>query len=224
MNDDDLRDCMRAEFAQVKLAARMEDVVARGRRLRRGRTLPALGAGTGTVAAVLALTFSLAGAGGPANPSTHAVLTAWSVKSGPPGTVTLTIRDQPVSKPDQVKMREALRAAGVRAVVQTRAPRACQTIAAPELVTVSRHDGVITVKFKLGRLAQQPTIAVILPVIEIVRGRQQIVRLRPGMEQVPGAVGKELHRPVQQTIIKLGLAAPLVGLLTPDCRAGRGGA
>ena len=81
MTDDDLLESIRSQFADVRLGAPLDEVLARGRELRRnGRWLPAMGAGAGTFATVAALTFATAG-GGQA-PMLHASLTAWAVSPG----------------------------------------------------------------------------------------------------------------------------------------------
>jgi hypothetical protein len=162
MTDDDLLlETVRAEFAHVRLDAPVEDVLARGARLRRRRAVPALG--TGTLAAVAALTFGL-GATTPGG-ATPATLTAWSVTTGPGHTVNLTIRDQRLSGPERAKLRKALQAAGVPAVVETRPPRICRLALSPvpRLFTFSRHHGRLTFNIKLGQLPKRAQIAVVLP-------------------------------------------------------------
>ena len=187
-DDDDLLDTMRSEFAHVKLGASMDDVVARGRRLRRRRAWSALGAGTGSAAAVIALTFSLAGPGALPGNTTHVTLAAWSVTVGPRGTVKLTIRNLREARHDQARMREALRAAGVPAVVQTGLARGCRPTETIQQAIILRHDGTITFKIEPGKLPKGARRALVIPAIEVHQSAGSghstvIVRLAPAAER-----------------------------------------
>lgn len=182
MSDDDLLQTVRTQFTDVRLDARVEDVMARGRQLRRRRTWPALGAGTGAVTAVVALTFGLATSGvGPG--STHVVLDAWSVVSKPDGTVSVTIRDQRESGQDRARLRKALRQAGVPAVVQTALPGGCHTVSSPQPIQVSRHRGAITAIIELGRLPKRAQLVVVVPAVVVTyksaSGGRTEVRIPP---------------------------------------------
>lgn len=162
LNDEDLLASMRDEFANVRLGAPVEDVLARGRQLRRRRTWPVLGAGTGSVAAVVALTFSLAVSGaGPRG--AHVVLDAWSVISKPDGTVSLTIRDQAESGRDRARLGRALRAAGVPAVVRAGLPRGCGRSVEVQRIKIPRHPGTVRFYLKPGRLPHGMRIAIVIP-------------------------------------------------------------
>ena len=187
-DDDDLLDTMRSEFAHVKLGASMDDVVARGRRLRRRRAWSALGAGTGSVAAVIALTFSLAGPNALSGNPTHVTLAAWSVTVGPRGTVKLTIRNLREARHDQARLREALRAAGVPDVVQTGLARGCRPTETIQQGIVLRHAGTITFKIEPGKLPKGAQGALLIPTIEVQQSARSgrptvIVRLAPAAER-----------------------------------------
>jgi hypothetical protein len=163
-DDDDVLERMRAEFANVRLGAPIQDVVARGRRLRRWR-LSALGAGAGagTVVAVVALTFGLAAPGAQPGNATRAVLTGWSVTSGPGGTVNLTIRNLGESRHDRARVQEALRAAGVLAVVQDEPLDGCRAVAAERAVKVSREHGTVTFKIEPEKLPKRVRVTIVIP-------------------------------------------------------------
>jgi hypothetical protein len=164
LNDENVLESMRDELAHVRLSAPVDDVLARGRRLRRRRTLPALGAGAGTVAAVVALTFSLGAPGAGSGHSTHATLDAWTVVSKPGGTVSLTIRDERESSQVRAGLQRALRQAGVSAVVEASAPRGCGALAAmSKAIMVTRHHHAVTASITVGKLPKRARVAVLVP-------------------------------------------------------------
>jgi len=181
--DDDLLESMRDELTDVRLSTSVEDVMARGRQLRRRRSWPVLGAGTGTVAAVLALAFSLAAPG--AEPgSRHVVLDAWSVVSKPNGTVSLTIRDQRESGPERARLGKVLRAAGVAAVVRSGLPRDCHpAVTVQRGIMISRRGGIVHVTFKAGKLPKDVQVVVVIPGVVVSQGsgpsRRVEVRVPP---------------------------------------------
>ncbi|HYK31254.1 MAG TPA: hypothetical protein VEV63_04800 [Streptosporangiaceae bacterium] len=199
LSDDALLEGMRDEFAHVRLGAAVEDVVARGRQLRRRRAWPVLGAGTGTVAAVVALTFSLAASGaGPRG--AHVVLDAWSVTSKPDGTVSLTIRDQPESGQDRARLGRALRAAGVPAVVRTGLPSGCHPSVEVRRIKISRHRGAVTWYLRPGKLAHGIRVVIVIPAVTVSRGTGSGRRVE--LWEAPGAArrvheieraGRKLH-------------------------------
>jgi hypothetical protein len=170
LSDDALLEGMKDEFARVRLGAPVEDVVTRGRQLRRRRAWPVLGAGTGTAAAVAALAFGLAAPGGGPG-STHVALDAWSVVSKPDGTVSLTIRDQRESSHDRARLGKVLRAAGVAAVVRSGLPRGCHAAVVVERsIMISRHAGIVHVTFKVGKLPKNVQVVVVIPAVVVSQG------------------------------------------------------
>ncbi|HEY3734052.1 MAG TPA: hypothetical protein VGL63_09060 [Streptosporangiaceae bacterium] len=123
MSDDDLLQTVREEFAQVRLTAPVDQILARGQALRRRhRLVSSLGAAAGTAGLAAALTVGLVSS----SAITASAEAAWSVKSGPGHTVSLTIRDQPQSRPDGLRLVKALRAVGVSAVVRATLPGRCR--------------------------------------------------------------------------------------------------
>ena len=192
LSDDALLEGMRDEFAHVRLGASVEDVLARGRQLRRRRNWPVLGAGSGTVAAVVALAFSLATPGAASGDGTHAVLDAWSVVSKPDGTVSLTIRAQRESVPDRARLARALRQAGVPAVVQTGVPFRClPTVKIQPGITISRHPSAVTFYFKRGKLPKGIRIAIVIPAVEVRQGSGSVRRVE--VWAPPGAT-RRVHK------------------------------
>lgn len=222
-DDNDLLETMKAEFAHVRLSAPMEDVVARGRRLRRWRTWSTLGAGTGSVAAVLALTFSLAAPSALPGNTTHATLAAWSVTVGPRGTVNLTIRNLRGARHDQARLRTALRDAGVPAVVQTGLPRGCrQTETIQQAIVMLRHDGTVIFKIEPGKLPKRAQVAIVIPAVEVHltsgSGRRAVVvRVAPATERQLAQVRKRGsgQRPLPQIVVLGPLCVPTAASKAP---------
>jgi hypothetical protein len=180
MNDDDLLSNLRARFADVRLGAPLDDVLARGRRYRRERRLlPAIGAGTGTVAAVVALVAGLT-LPGAAPATSRAVLTDWSVSTGPHHTVTVVIRDRGESRQARIGLTRALHAAGVPAIVRTRQPaRACALrfgVTRPATVIKASQVPVAKFKIHLSQLRKGAKVVLIIPEIPVASHQ----RLRPG--------------------------------------------
>jgi len=199
LTDDALLQGMRDEFAHVRLGAPVEDVVARGRQLRRRRTWPVLGAGTGSVAAVVALTFSLAASSaGPRG--AHVVLDAWSVISKPDGTVSLTIRDQAESGRDRARLGRALRADGVPAVVRAGLPHGCGPSVEVQRIKISRLPGAVTFYLNPRKLPRGVRIAIVIPAFTVRQGTGSSRRVE--LWEPPGAArrvreieraGRKLH-------------------------------
>jgi hypothetical protein len=203
VTDESLLQNMRDEFADVRLGAPVEDVVARGTHLRaRRRRWPALGAGVGSVAAAAVVAVSLAAPGtGPRN-GTHVVLDAWSVISKPGGMVSLTIRDQRESVADRARLGQVLREAGVPAVIRTSLSGGCGALAREKAMQVSRHNGSVTADIKPAELPKRAQIAVVIPSALVLRGaaghsrtvRPQIVVLSAGTGCVPTAIHRMAKR------------------------------
>jgi hypothetical protein len=111
-NHDDLYDLVRTEFEPVRLREGLDDVIARGRAVRRRRRA-GLTAGLTAAAVVSGLALTLS-----TDPATDRPvpmsLAAWSVESAPDGTVVLTIRQLT----DADRLTAALKAAGVPALVE----------------------------------------------------------------------------------------------------------
>ena len=108
--DDDVYGLVRDGFQPVRMAGDLDAVTARGGVLRRRRrvALPAA-AGLAVTALAAAVTLSVGGA-----PAIEPV--AWSVETGPDGTVTLTVRE--LSDADGLRAR--LESAGIAARVDFR--------------------------------------------------------------------------------------------------------
>jgi hypothetical protein len=189
VNDDSLLRSMRDELADVRLRAPLQDVVARGSRLRaRRRRWPALGVGAGSVAAVAVVAVSLAAPGARPGNDTHVVLDAWSVISKPGGIVSLTVRDQRESMADRARLGRVLREAGVPAVVRASLSGDCGAVAREKAMKVSRHHGSVTANIKPGDLPKRAQVAVVIPTAPLLHGmaghtrtaRPQIVLLSAG--------------------------------------------
>ena len=169
MTDDDLLETVRSELAGVKLGTPVQDVLARGNALRRNRRLlPAVGAGAAVAVAAAGLTLGLGAVGG--SPAAHASLDGWTVTKLPDQTVSLTIGNQAESGPDRIRLRRALAAAGVPALVLTQRP-ACQLRLRMSPLTPLpvyryhpspvRHPAVI--RYKLRPVPKGSRVEIVLP-------------------------------------------------------------
>jgi hypothetical protein len=217
MNDDDLLNSLRSCFADVRLGAAIDDVVARGRRYRRERRLlPAIGAGTGTVAAVAALVAGLTLPG--AAPATSRVmLTDWSVSTGPHHTVTVVIRDRGESRQARIGLTKALHAAGVPAIVRTRQPaRACGLrfgVTRPTTVIKASQVPIAKFKIHLSQLRKGAQVVVIIPGIPVTLHP----RLRPG-HGTPSATLHQVWVPAPGLRTGVTLPGHLVRVIGPGGR------
>lgn len=92
MNDDDLMTEVRDRFAPVRMHASPEQIMARGRSLRRRRHGTSLAAGALAVSLGAGLSVTALTAGPAAPAAQHATLAAWTVDQHPDGSIGVTIR------------------------------------------------------------------------------------------------------------------------------------
>ena len=111
-NHNDLYALVRDDFEPVRLRAGLDDIVARGRAVRRRRR-SGLVASLAAVAAISGVMLTLS-TGAKTHQPAPMSLAAWSVESAPDGTVVLTIRQLT----DADRLTTALKAAGVPALVE----------------------------------------------------------------------------------------------------------
>ena len=174
MNDDDLRDGLRSEFAEVRLGTPVKDVIARGHRLRRNRRLlPALGAGSAAVGASVALTLGLTAATAPS--AGRLTLTDWSVKTDSHHTISVIIRDDHETSASMRRLSRALQVAGVPALVREVPPRACSRAPASFGVTTP----LTTFRIHLSRLKHGSKVIFVVPVAGPRRPGHGKAPLRP---------------------------------------------
>ncbi len=127
MNDDQLLATLREPFAEVGLAAPLDQVTRRGRQIRgRRRLLPGAAAAAAVVAGAAVAVTALAPA---SHPASAAQLAAWTVTRHDDGTITITIRELR----DPAGLQARLRADGVPASVSFSLPLpACQVDNVPK--------------------------------------------------------------------------------------------
>ena len=120
MNDDQLLATLREPYAQVGLAAPLDQVTRRGRQIRGRRRLLPAAAGAAVLAGAAVASTALAPA---SHPAATAKLAAWTVTRHDGGTLTITIRELR----DPAGLQARLRADGVPASVSfSLPPPACQ--------------------------------------------------------------------------------------------------
>jgi hypothetical protein len=114
MSSEDLYTLVRDEFEPMRLRHPLEDIAARGRKLRRRRRAATAVAAVGLTAALAAGVVPALRTGPASKPPAPMELAAWSVDTLPGGSVVLTIRQ--LTHPEELSA--ALKKAGVPALVE----------------------------------------------------------------------------------------------------------
>jgi hypothetical protein len=136
MNDNDVLDRVSHSVSGVHMDTPVDEIFARARARRRRRVSGLAGAGAAAGVALTVALVAVAGSGGSPSPGhrARAQLVAFTVRSGPNGSTTLTVRKGAEYRLDPDALRQALAQHGIAAVVNV--GKMCDTT--PEPVGLDR--------------------------------------------------------------------------------------